>query len=86
MGKKTGLKLGINGMGRIGKLTLWHHVSRKYFKEIVVNIGREAGSSLQDIVNYIVRDSTYGSLAMYLHGASAVMSSAMLMIQMVRCR
>ena len=68
MGEKTGLKLGINGLGRIGKLTLWHHVSRKYFKEIVVNIGREAGSSLLDIAHYIVRDSTYGSLAMYLHG------------------
>jgi glyceraldehyde 3-phosphate dehydrogenase len=68
MGKKTGLKLGINGLGRIGKLTLWHHISRKYFKEIVVNIGRETGNSLQDVAHYIVRDSTYGSLAMYLHG------------------
>ncbi len=68
MGKDTGLKLGINGLGRIGKLTLWHHISRKYFNEIVVNIGRDVGSSLQDIANYIVRDSTYGSLAMYLHG------------------
>ena len=36
----SGLKLGINGFGRIGKLTLWHHVARKYFPEIVVNIGR----------------------------------------------
>ena len=27
--------LGINGLGRIGKLTLWHHVGRKYFKEFV---------------------------------------------------
>jgi glyceraldehyde 3-phosphate dehydrogenase len=68
MVKKTGLKLGINGLGRIGKLTLWHHISRKYFKEIVINIGREVGSSLQDIAHYIERDSTYGSLAMYLHG------------------
>ena len=22
------LKLGINGLGRIGKLTLWHHIAR----------------------------------------------------------
>ena len=36
------LKLGVNGFGRIGKLTVWHHVARKYFKEIVVNIGRQA--------------------------------------------
>jgi hypothetical protein len=25
------MKLGLNGLGRIGKLTLWHHVSRQYF-------------------------------------------------------
>ncbi len=71
MGKKTGLKLGINGLGRIGKLMLWHHVSKKYFKEIVVNVGREVGSSLEDIAHYIVRDSTYGSLPMYLHGCQS---------------
>lgn len=62
------MKLGINGLGRIGKLTLWHHLSRKYFGEIVINIGREVGSSLNDIAHYIVRDSTYGSLPMYLYG------------------
>ncbi len=60
--------LGINGLGRIGKLSLWHHLSRKYFNEIVINVGREVGNSLQDIAHYIVRDSTYGSLPMYLHG------------------
>lgn len=62
------LKLGINGLGRIGKLTLWHHISRKYFQEIVVNVGRQVGNSLHDIAQYIMRDSTYGSLPMYLHG------------------
>ena len=31
----SGLKLGINGLGRIGKLSLWHHVARRYFDEIV---------------------------------------------------
>lgn len=61
-------KLGLNGLGRIGKLTLWHHVSRKHFPEIVVNIGREVGTSLRNVAHYIVRDSTYGSLPMYLHG------------------
>lgn len=70
MGKYTELKLGINGLGRIGKLSLWHHVSKKYFREIVVNIGREVGSSLNDIAQYIVRDSTYGSLPMYLRGCN----------------
>ncbi len=63
--------LGINGLGRIGKLTLWHHVGRKHFKELVVNIGREAGNSLADIAHYLERDSTYGLLRGYLHGHNA---------------
>lgn len=64
----SGLTLGINGLGRIGKLTLWHHVGRKYFKEIVVNMGRTVGSSIDDLAHYIERDSTYGSLHAYLYG------------------
>ena len=64
----SGLKLGINGFGRIGKLTLWHHVARKYFDEIFVNIGRSVGSSLEDIAHYVERDSTYGWLHGYLYG------------------
>ncbi|MFC1829395.1 type I glyceraldehyde-3-phosphate dehydrogenase [Thermodesulfobacteriota bacterium] len=62
------MKLGINGFGRIGKLSVWHHVGRKYFNEIIVNIGREVGSSLEDIAHYVERDSTYGSLKGFLHG------------------
>jgi glyceraldehyde 3-phosphate dehydrogenase len=65
------LKLGINGLGRIGKLTLWHHVGRKFFKEIVVNLGRKAGSSLADVAHYVERDSTYGWLHGYLYGHQA---------------
>ncbi len=68
MGKGSDIKLGINGFGRIGKLTLWNHLSKKYFREIVVNTGREVGKSLADLVHYIVQDSTYGSLPMYLYG------------------
>jgi glyceraldehyde 3-phosphate dehydrogenase len=64
-------KLGVNGFGRIGKLTLWHHVDRKYFNEIIVNIGRQPGSSLEDIAHYVERDSTYGWLHGYLHGHRA---------------
>ncbi len=69
-GRKAGgdMVLGINGLGRIGKLTLWHHVARKYFPEIVVNIGRPVGTSLKDVAHYIERDSTYGSLGGYLQG------------------
>ncbi len=65
------MKLGINGLGRIGKLTLWHHIARKYFKEIVVNIGREVGTSFTDIANYIEKDSTYGWLPNFLYGYNA---------------
>ena len=62
------MKLGINGLGRIGKLSLWSHVSRKHFSEIVVNIGRNVGTNLEDLAASIERDSTYGRLASYLHG------------------
>ena len=34
-------KLGVNGFGRIGKLTLWHHVGRQYFDEIIVVIRKK---------------------------------------------
>lgn len=62
------MTLGINGLGRIGKLTLWHHVGRKFFNKIVVNIGREVGKSLEDIAHYIERDSIYGALHGFLYG------------------
>jgi glyceraldehyde 3-phosphate dehydrogenase len=65
------MKLGINGLGRIGKLTLWHHVSKKYFSGIVVNMGREVGRGLEDLAAAIERDSTYGRLGTYLHGHKA---------------
>ena len=65
------MKLGINGLGRIGKLTLWHHVGRKYFSEIVANTGREIGTRLEDLAAAIERDSSYGRLANYLHGYQA---------------
>ncbi len=62
------MKLGINGLGRIGKLSLWHHVSRQFFSEIVVNLGRQVGTGLEDIASTIEKDSSYGRLATYLHG------------------
>ncbi|UCE57208.1 MAG: glyceraldehyde-3-phosphate dehydrogenase [Desulfobacterales bacterium] len=67
----NGLKLGVNGFGRIGKLTVWHHVADKFFDEIVVNIGRQSGTSLEDIAHYAERDSTYGWLHGYLYGHKA---------------
>jgi glyceraldehyde 3-phosphate dehydrogenase len=71
IGNDQGLKLGINGLGRIGKLTVWHHVGRKYYNELVVNIGREAGTSLDDIAHYLERDTTYGSLHGFLYGQNS---------------
>ncbi len=60
--------LGINGLGRIGKLTLWHHIGRKHFSKIVINTGRKVGNSLKDLAFYIEHDSTYGRLHNYLYG------------------
>jgi glyceraldehyde 3-phosphate dehydrogenase (phosphorylating) len=62
------MKLGVNGLGRIGKLSLWHHVSRKHFSEIVINVGREIGQGLNDLAASVERDSSYGRLSTYLHG------------------
>ena len=52
--------LGINGIGRIGKLTLWH-LNLKHFDGIIINAGREVGSKAEDILQYLTTDSTYGS-------------------------
>ncbi|MCK4728481.1 MAG: glyceraldehyde-3-phosphate dehydrogenase, partial [Desulfobacterales bacterium] len=66
-----GGKLGINGLGRIGKLSIWQHVERKAFSEIVVNIGRPVGTSLDDVAGFIEKDSTYGTVHNYLYGYKA---------------
>ncbi|MBT3487836.1 MAG: glyceraldehyde-3-phosphate dehydrogenase [Desulfobacula sp.] len=68
MNTKSSITLGINGLGRIGKLSLWHHAGRKYFDSIVINVGREVGRSFQDIIHYIERDTTYGRLESFLNG------------------
>ena len=60
--------LGINGLGRIGKLTLWYHLGHDDFDRFVVNVGRPVGTSLQSIAEYISKDSTYGALHRFLHG------------------
>lgn len=63
--------LGINGLGRIGKLSLWHHVGRKYFKEIVVNQGREIGMGMDAVAQTIEKDSNYGLIHTFLYGINA---------------
>ncbi|MBF0420552.1 MAG: glyceraldehyde-3-phosphate dehydrogenase [Magnetococcales bacterium] len=62
------MKIGINGMGRIGKLSLWNHIAKKHFSEIVVNVGREVGRGLPDILQTLEKDSTFGHLGVWLHG------------------
>ncbi|HSH75202.1 MAG TPA: glyceraldehyde 3-phosphate dehydrogenase NAD-binding domain-containing protein [Longimicrobiales bacterium] len=63
--------LGINGLGRIGKLTLWHHVARGYFPSVVVNVGRSVGRGLEAVCQSIEKDSTYGSMHRFLFGVNA---------------
>ena len=63
--------LGINSLGRIGKLTLWHHIARKYFQEIVVNLGRGVGNGIPAIAQLIEKDATYGPLHRFLYGLKA---------------
>jgi glyceraldehyde 3-phosphate dehydrogenase len=60
--------LGINGLGRIGKLTLWNYLYRKHFDGIVINMGREVGRSVDDLIQVIETDSTYGTLGHFLYG------------------
>ena len=60
--------LGINGLGRIGKLTLWYHLGHDDFDRFVVNVGRPVGTSLQSIAEYVGKDSTYGALHRFLSG------------------
>jgi glyceraldehyde 3-phosphate dehydrogenase len=65
-------KLGINGLGRIGKLTLWHHLGNDDFDSFVINQGRQVGTSLESVVEYLSKDSTYGQLHRFLYGHKGV--------------
>jgi len=40
--------LGINGLGRIGKLTLWYHLQENHFDGFAINVGRQIGNSSSD--------------------------------------
>ncbi|HOE57554.1 MAG TPA: glyceraldehyde 3-phosphate dehydrogenase NAD-binding domain-containing protein [Bacillota bacterium] len=60
--------LGINGTGRIAKLTLWNHLNIRHFDGIVINAGREVGRKIDDIIHYLTVDSTYGTIDRFLYG------------------
>ncbi len=67
--------LGINGAGRIGKLTLWNHLSVGHFDYFIINTGRNVGCKLEDIIDYLVKDSTYGYMDRFLYGYTGKASS-----------
>ncbi len=60
--------LGINGLGRIGKLLLWNQLHLRHYEGFVVNCGREIGKDLDDLIQVIETDSTYGSIHKFLFG------------------
>lgn len=62
--------LGINSLGRIGKLLLWNQLIKRDFDGIVVNLGREAGKKPEDIICALESDTTYGRLDQFLYGHS----------------
>ncbi len=63
--------LGINGLGRIGKLMLWHELIHRKFDGVVINVGREVGTSLDDVIQLMNTDSTYGNLSRFIYGYAA---------------
>ena len=67
----NGPALGINGLGRIGKLLVWHHAARGHFSRLVVNVGREVGRGLDAVCGVIEHDSTYGAMHRFLFGVGA---------------
>ena len=54
--------LGINSLGRIGKLMLWNQIHLRHFDGIVLNFGREVGKKLDDLIQIIENDSNYGNI------------------------
>lgn len=64
----TDRALGINGLGRIGKLTVWQEVAARRFPRLVVSTGRAVGRSIDDVAHYLDVDSTYGCLGRFLEG------------------
>jgi glyceraldehyde 3-phosphate dehydrogenase (phosphorylating) len=71
---RHGQPLGINGLGRIGKLCVWHHAARGHFPGLVVNIGRPVGRDLDAVCGVIQNDSTYGNMDRFLFGVAATPS------------
>ena len=63
--------IGINGIGRVGKLLLWLLTAKKQQREIVISTGRKVGRSLEDLATYLAYDSTYGPYEKMILGHQA---------------
>ncbi len=60
--------LGINSLGRIGKLMVWNQLVNRNFDGVVVNLGREVGKKPEDMICALESDTTYGRLEHFLYG------------------
>lgn len=58
----------VNGQGRIGKEFIWWEAARGNFSRIVINLGRQAGIGLDNYLQALTHDSTYGGLDQWLNG------------------
>jgi glyceraldehyde 3-phosphate dehydrogenase len=60
--------IGVNGIGRIGKLLVWLLTAKYSQEEIVISTGREVGNSIEDLAFYLQYDSTYGNYNTFFFG------------------
>ncbi len=60
--------IGINGIGRIGKLLAWVISSMKEQEQIVISTGRGTGKTVEDLAVYLSYDSTYGPYDRFVYG------------------
>ena len=67
MSEARPMKLGINGLGRIGRLSLWYHVSKRTFSGMVSSIGHHENQGQKEIGSAVERDRTYSRPGSYLY-------------------
>jgi glyceraldehyde 3-phosphate dehydrogenase len=60
--------VGINGIGRIGKLLAWLITARKEQDAVVISTGRKIGKDIQDLATYMSYDSTFGPYDRFMFG------------------
>jgi glyceraldehyde 3-phosphate dehydrogenase len=62
------MKIGINGLGRIGKLTRLASCGTTILQRNRRQYRPAGRHGLADVAHYLERDSTYGALHAFLHG------------------